>query len=322
MSKPLVTVIMSIYNGAAFLEEALDSIINQTYKKIEIILVDDGSTDNTLSILKRYLELDSRICLISRENKGLAHSLNEAINLSHGSYIARMDADDVALLDRIEKQINYMLDNDIDICGTYFRTFTGSNVNKNITTLPVSNEDIRFKIIVETPFAHPTVIGKKAIFRKYEYNQLPASQDYDLWSRISIDEGVKFGNLPQALLLYREHDGQISKEKNKIQCSIKKEVSIKYFESCFNSDVRKNPFKKLIEIKSKSNVTNSTFNTVYSHSFDLFVGNRIKGVVLYLFYKVKVCRLSVKDLFFCLLFLFNLSANSPILNSLYRKFRK
>jgi len=322
MSNPLVTVVMSIYNASAFLAEALDSIINQTYKKIEIILVDDGSTDNTLGILKKYSELDSRIRLISRENKGLSYSLNEAINLSLGSYIARMDADDVALLDRIEKQINYMLDNDIDICGTYFRTFTGSNINKNITQLPVSNEDIRFKMIVGTPFAHPSVIGKKAIFKKYKYNQLPAAQDYDLWSRMSLDKDVKFGNLPQALLLYREHDGQISKEKNKIQCLIKKEVSVKYFESCFNYDVRKSLFKKLIEIKIESKVTDSTFNIVYSHSFDLFVGNKMKGIVCYLFYKVKVYRLTARDLFFCLLFIFNLSANSPVLNALYRKFRK
>ncbi|PKH87995.1 glycosyltransferase family 2 protein [Colwellia sp. Bg11-28] len=322
MSNPLISVVMSVYNGSVFLPEALDSIINQTYKEIEIIIVDDGSTDNTLNILKKYAKSDSRINLISRDNKGLAYSLNEAINCSKGLYIARMDADDVALLDRIEKQIKYMLDNDIDICGTYFRTFTGRNINKNITRLPISNEDIRFKMIVGTPFAHPSVIGKTEIFQKHKYNQLPAAQDYDLWSRISSDQCVKFGNIPETLLLYREHDGQITKEKNAIQCSIKKEVSIKYFESCFGHDMRKKLFQKLIEIKERKQITDTTFNSVYSHSLDLFVGGKGKCIAQYLYYKFKGGSLTNKDLVFCLLFVFNFSVNSPIVNKLHRKFRK
>ncbi|CCN41690.1 hypothetical protein VIBNISO65_1000003 [Vibrio nigripulchritudo SO65] len=322
MHNPLVSVVMSVYNSCSFLAEALDSIINQTYENIEIILVDDGSTDESLIILEEYAKIDTRIRLISRENKGLAYSLNEAIRNSKGSYIARMDADDISALDRIEKQVEYMIRNNIHICGSYFRTFRGKNIDENITYLPISNEDIRFKMIVGTPFAHPSVIGKKELFEKYSYNQLVAAQDYDLWSRMALCPNVIFGNIPESLLFYREHSGQVTNEKNVIQCQIKKETSIRYFESRYGVISRKNAFKKLIEVKEEGKITDSVFNSVYRHSFDLFSGGKIECISQYLYCKFKAQRITIKDLVFCLLFFFGFSVNSPILNKLIRKFKK
>ena len=96
---------MSVYNGEKYLVKAIESILNQTYTKFEFIIVNDGSSDNSLKIIKEFMKKDNRIILINRENKGLPYSLNEGISIAKGKYIARMDADDISLSERFEKQI-------------------------------------------------------------------------------------------------------------------------------------------------------------------------------------------------------------------------
>ena len=102
--KPYVSVVMSVFNGEKYIRESVESILYQSFSDFEFIIIDDGSTDNTLSILKKYEKKDFRVRLISRENKGLVASLNQAVDLSVGSWIVRMDADDIALKNRIERQ--------------------------------------------------------------------------------------------------------------------------------------------------------------------------------------------------------------------------
>ena len=104
----LVSVILPVYNAQKYLEEAIESIINQTYTNFEFIIIDDGSGDNSLNIINKYQKQDSRILVITRENKGLVYTLNEGINQAKGKYIARMDADDISLSNRFEKQIELL----------------------------------------------------------------------------------------------------------------------------------------------------------------------------------------------------------------------
>ena len=116
--EPKISVIMSVFNGSKFLADAIQSILNQTFKEFELIIVDDGSTDNSLNIIRSFESADSRIKVISKLNEGLAKSLNAAISASQGDFIARMDADDISYKNRLEKQYEYMQKNkSIDLCG-------------------------------------------------------------------------------------------------------------------------------------------------------------------------------------------------------------
>ena len=117
MNNPLVSVVLSVYNAEKHIVEAIESILTQSYKNFEFIIIDDGSTDGSLEIIKSYD--DERIILISRENKGLIASLNEGIEQAKGKYIARMDADDISLSSRFEEQVTFMeMHEEVGICGT------------------------------------------------------------------------------------------------------------------------------------------------------------------------------------------------------------
>ena len=118
-SSPLVSVIMSVYNGEKYLSKAIESILNQSYRNFEFIIVDDASTDSSLEIINEYLKIDNRIIILSNNvNIGLGSSLNKAIQFSSGEFIARMDSDDISIPDRLEKQINYLLEHkNIHILG-------------------------------------------------------------------------------------------------------------------------------------------------------------------------------------------------------------
>ena len=119
----LISVVLPVFNGDKYLSEAIESILNQTYINFEFIIINDGSTDGSLTIIENYRVKDNRIVVISRENKGLIASLNEGIRIANGGYIARMDQDDLSLPTRLEEQVKFMDSNQLDICGTYVQLF-------------------------------------------------------------------------------------------------------------------------------------------------------------------------------------------------------
>ena len=126
----MISVVMPVYNCQDYLNESIESILNQTYRNFEFIIINDGSTDNSLKIINSYAKLDKRVVLISRENKGLVQSLNEGFKLAQGKYITRMDADDISHLKRLELQNKFMEENlDIDFCGTNYE-YIGEDVSK------------------------------------------------------------------------------------------------------------------------------------------------------------------------------------------------
>jgi glycosyltransferase involved in cell wall biosynthesis len=226
MKTSLISVIMSVYNSEKYLLEAIESILNQSYNNFEFIIINDGSKDNSLKILKKFQEKDSRIILINRGNKGLAYSLNEGISLAKGDYIARMDADDISFPDRFEKQIKAMEDRKLDICGGTIKEFY-NNGKSRIKQYPLYDNEIKLSLISLSPFAHPAVMMKKNIFDKVKYNILEASQDYDLWAQIAIN-GFTMGNIEDIVLKYRIHDGQITVQKRLIQKKITYNISKNY----------------------------------------------------------------------------------------------
>lgn len=205
---PHVTVLLSVYNGERFLAEAIDSILCQSYKNFEFIIIDDASTDSTAEILKRYEREDSRIKIVTNAvNLRLAASLNKGISLASGELIARMDADDVSLPDRLEKQVAFMQANpNVWVCGTALSVYDSPDT----TWLPpLDNDSIRAMLLFESCLYHPTVVMHKKLFNNFSYlsSMLPA-EDYDLWSRMAQKTEILFANLPTPLLRYRINEGK------------------------------------------------------------------------------------------------------------------
>ncbi len=212
-SSPDISVLMSVYNSEEYLAESIKSILNQTFKNFEFLIIDDGSTDKSLEIISSYN--DKRIVLIKNKNNlGLAASLNKGMKLAKGKYIARMDADDIALPTRLDKQFSFMENNrDIDISGSYVQFF--GNDRDTIVKYPLENEDIKARLIFNCAFAHPVVILRKNSFldKNLFYDKaVKHAEDYELWSRVA--QSCRMANIPEVLLRYRLHKDQVSKKYN------------------------------------------------------------------------------------------------------------
>ena len=182
---PRVSVVTSVYNGEVYLEECIDSILNQTFQDFEYIILNNGSTDRTAEILNSYT--DSRIHIINQENLGISRSLNKGINLSKSELIARLDADDYALPQRLEKQIAFMGKYpDVILCGSRILELIGEKLSEQRIAFVESDQAIKKSMSLFNPFAHSAVIFRKNIFFKAGgYNcQFKYGQDYDLWLRM------------------------------------------------------------------------------------------------------------------------------------------
>jgi glycosyltransferase involved in cell wall biosynthesis len=223
--EPIISVIMSVYNGEKYLRASIESILNQTLTEFEFIIINDGSTDKTKDILKYFS--DGRIIVIEQQNCGLTISLNKAISISRGKYIARQDADDISMPSRLEKQ-KYFLENNKDMImvGSTYCIINEENEEKGIYKLPISDTEIRWNMIFRNPFCHSTIMIHSDIMKKENLcydNKLYHSQDYDLWSRI-----IKFGkvqNIEEPLIKLRFHSNQIGKTYTNEQQSTAENIS-------------------------------------------------------------------------------------------------
>ncbi len=213
MSNPLVSVVLSVYNGEKYLDEAIESILNQSYENFEFIIIDDGSSDKSLEIIRSYD--DKRIVVISRENRGLVSSLNEGIEIAKGRYIARMDADDISLATRIEEQVIFMERNsDVGICGTGVIGF-GEEIKETPWLLSETDKTIKTELLFSSCFAHPTVMIRRELMIKNELfydEKFLHAEDFELWTRMA--KYTKFANLKMPLLKYRIVQNSITREAN------------------------------------------------------------------------------------------------------------
>lgn len=213
MFKPKVSVIMSVYNGERYLRDSIKSILNQTFKDFELLIVDDGSTDNTKEILKTYK--DPRINIITNlENIGLTKSLNKGIHIAKGEYIARQDADDVSRYNRLEKQVNYLeLNKNIALLGTAIYVIDDKGDKLEDIEYPTNYYFIRQALKRNNCFCHGSVIFKKKIFEELGgYREVfETAQDYDLWLRFS--EKYEVSNLKDRLYKYRFNPSSLTFKK-------------------------------------------------------------------------------------------------------------
>ena len=210
--KPDISVIMSVYNGETYLEEAIESVRNQTFKNWELIVINDCSKDSTAQILADFALKDERIKVHTNEvNLRLPTSLNKAIALSCGKYIARMDADDICLPDRLEKQFEFMEENkDVALSSCRFMTVKNGVYMSGGAGGRCDSAALRAMLLVANPILHPGVIAKSEVLKKYKYDTtLTCTEDLELWTRM-VMENQKIEILPQCLLIYRLHDKQIT----------------------------------------------------------------------------------------------------------------
>jgi len=213
-AQPLISVIMPCYNSEKYIEQAIESILNQTYKNIELIVVDDCSTDNSFELAKGYSKRDQRVkCFKNKDNIGATKTLNRLIEKSRGQYIARMDPDDISFEDRIEKQYRLLIKQNYDVLGTNIIFIDSSGNRKSKRRY---SKNIGSVIKLENPLAHPTVLMKKnnlVIYGGYD-EKFVTSQDYDLWLRL-WSHGCKIGIVDEYCLYYRIHEDGISKKEAK-----------------------------------------------------------------------------------------------------------
>jgi glycosyltransferase involved in cell wall biosynthesis len=204
----LVSIVMTVFNGEVFLKDAIDSCLNQTYSNIELIIIDDGSIDNSLSIIKKYT--DPRIRLIQNQtNKGQSFSRNKCIKESQGEYIAIMDADDIAYPNRIEKQLNFLINRNVNICfsNAILIDSQGNPTGERKTTQTFNL--LKAQLLFYCPLIHPTAFWRKESFINCEFwydEYFTYAQDYDLWTRAI--KKLKFGFIDEFLLKFRFRNEQ------------------------------------------------------------------------------------------------------------------
>jgi len=202
---------MSVYNGQTFLAEAMESILGQTYRDFEFVIIDDGSIDSTPDILAKYAAMDRRIRVHRHANKGRALSLNVGINLARGKYIARMDADDIALPERLGQQKGFMDSHpEVGLLGGAVELVSANGRTLRTIRFPTSDSAIRSVMFAYNPFCHPSVVmAKEVVLASGGYRKaLLDADDYDLWLRVS--ERTQVANLEKCVLRYRIHAGQVS----------------------------------------------------------------------------------------------------------------
>jgi len=214
---PRVSVAMTVYNGERFLAEAIDSILNQSFGDFELIVIDDGSTDSSGEIAEAYRTRDSRLYVYHQENRGLVESLNRACTLARGEYIARMDADDVAIRDRLARQIDFMDKHpEIAVLGGAVEVIGSAGEKFQICRNPVTTEEVTSALLRgDCPLWHPTVLMRRDVcaavggYRK----ALVGAEDHDLWLRIA--DRHRLANLYEVVLKYRLHPAQVTVRKSR-----------------------------------------------------------------------------------------------------------
>lgn len=212
MSKPEVSIILPVYNAEKFIVETIESILSQFFTNFELIIIDDCSEDNSLRLVKRFV--DKRIHIYrNKKNLGVAKTLNIGLSKALGKFIARCDADDINLQDRFLRQIQFLKKNkNYVLVGSNAEIFFEDKQYTYLTKMPLSHKQIQRRILIKNPFIHSTVMFRKeAIIKAGSYNALfNGAEDYELWLRMIQIGKVK--NLKKALVKRRIHKNVITKK--------------------------------------------------------------------------------------------------------------
>ena len=215
--KPLISVILPNYNNEKYIAECIESVLSQSYKNIELLICDDNSDDNSISIISSYVEIDKRVLLFTSDKRyGPAYQMNKGIEKSKGQYIARVDGDDYYHRKKIEWQYDFLMSNvEFEICTTSFEYFTEDFAPSEISLIKSDFEDIKIYLIEGMKIHGATFLCKKTVLEdiKIEYgyifdNSIVIGEDYDLFTRIAVK--CKIYNLGKVLYFYRKNHSSLT----------------------------------------------------------------------------------------------------------------
>lgn len=211
-SLPPLSVILPVYNGQAYIEAAIRSILEQTFRDFELIIINDGSSDGSDRLVRSFE--DPRILYLSQDNRGLAATLNRAIALSTGRYLARMDQDDICRPERLRKQFDFMEANpEVGMLGTAAEIMTGEQSTTRMLHHPSDDASLRLGLLFDNYFMHSSVMLRRSVLDRAglycEDRSRQPPEDYELWSRIM--RHCLLANLPEVLMVYREVAGSMSR---------------------------------------------------------------------------------------------------------------
>lgn len=228
MTAPAVTVLLPFYNAESALAESVESVLSQTFTDFELLLVDDGSTDDSPATAERFARADSRVRIHSRgENRGLAATLNEGIAEARGRFVARMDADDRCLPGRLARQLEYLEDNEeVDMVGAFVEVF---GKRRAIWRFPTSDRSIKDMLLVKPSMWHPLYFFRRDRWLEagIAYDEsLSVAQDYDVLTRAA--RHLRMANIPEVLLEYRQHGGQVSETRRAVRMENSAKTAVAY----------------------------------------------------------------------------------------------
>lgn len=285
-SIPIVTVLMPVFNAQSYLDEAIKSILDQTFINFEFLIINDGSTDLSEKIILSFD--DPRIIYkCNKTNCGIVATLNEGLSCAKGKYIARMDADDIAKPTRLFRQFDFMEKNpEIFVLGTGFEQLVEGKTNE-YNFLPETDCEIKKGLFFCSQIAHPTVMFNKSKINKFnlQYNKdAKYAEDYELWVK-AANLGFKFHNLQSVELTYRSHSNQISKQYKIEQELVTKSIRKAYFFAYFN-EINNLIIDKIWQIFVNINITKEQYiiakenlnilnNSTVKNNGSLFISNYI-----------------------------------------------
>lgn len=209
---PKISVVMPVWNGEKYLAEAIKSVLDQTLREFEFIIVNDGSTDATEEIIQTFA--DPRIVYLKNEaNLGLSKSFNKGIAAATGEYLARMDADDIALPERFAKEAAFLDSHpEIGVVGSAVWRIDEKGAKLGLSRKALEPQALKWQSLFSTPLFHPAVMARAEVLKENPFDEsLASSEDYELWSRLMFERGVKLANLPEPLLMYRVFPGSFTK---------------------------------------------------------------------------------------------------------------
>lgn len=210
-SGPRVSVVMSVHDGRPYLIQAVQSILKQTFEDFEFIIINDGSSDGSQTVLEQFAERDDRIRLLHQTNRGLTASLNRGLELARGTYIARMDDDDISHPDRFERQVRFLENNpDVGVLGGGARVIDENGDPTDYWMPPTKHGHITWRLLFNACFTHPSVMVRRALLQELGgyADWARCSQDHELWTRAAL--ATRLAALPDELIQFRRSEGSIT----------------------------------------------------------------------------------------------------------------
>lgn len=233
---PKISVIMPVYNSAKYLQESVQSILDQTFNDFELLLINDCSTDNSLSLMYDLQKKDNRIVIINQEtNSGPAVARNVGLDKARGEYIAIMDSDDIAIKTRFEEQITVFKDPKIGICGSWYTEF-GENLKNHLVKSPIQPNAIKIAFLTYDCLGNSTVMFRKNILEGFRFNlNYIVCEDYNFWCELLLKTSCSI--IPKSLVQYRVHSGGISKMKIEKIEAFDKIIKLDFYKKAFKIDI-------------------------------------------------------------------------------------